>query len=104
LCWAASGDMWKSKIGGVQSASVHARAWVTAWMRLLGAGGQNVVVIVRLVSTVVHKVSGHRSACVLGGAGRLGSIVLVLTGFWISVALTLTMQESVHMSLVVVVG
>ena len=73
-------------------------------MRLLGAGDKNVVVIVRLGSTIVHKVLGQRIACVLGGAGRLGSIVLKSTGFWISIALTLTMQENVQVSLVVALG
>ena len=72
-------------------------------MRSLGAGGQNVVVFGRLVSTIVRKVSGHWYACVLAGAGRLGSVVLVSTGFWMSIASTPTMHESVHVSLVVVV-
>ena len=53
-------------------------------------------------STIVLGLAGQSSAFALGGAGRLGSIVLKSTWFWVSVASTLTMQDSVQVSLVVV--
>jgi hypothetical protein len=46
--------------------------------------------------------AGQGSAIALGGAGRGGSIVLKLTGFWVSIALTPTLQDCVQVSLVVV--
>ena len=46
--------------------------------------------------------AGQGCAVALGGAGRLGSVVLKSTGMWVSVALTPTLQDCVQVLHVVV--